>query len=320
MSQAWLERPEGGSSFALKFVSALALSVGRPLTRLLLYPIVFYFLLRRGPERRASRAYLARVLRREASLADVARHFHAFSAVTLDRVFLLTGNLAGFDISTHGLNALHRAMDGGRGVLLVGAHFGSFEALRVLGLQRPDATIRVVLDEGHSPMLSRILTNLNPTIARSIISPRKSGMTVALEIGDALRQGALVTMLADRARPGNPTVSVSFLGARADFPTAPWQIASALRVPVVLCLGIYRGANKYELHFEVLSEQLHFIRRERKQQLASIVQLFADRLEHYARLAPSNWFNFYDFWQPNNPVDRGPDAVERSITSERTQR
>jgi len=294
----------------------LALSVGRPLTRLLLYPIVLYFLLRRGPERRASRAYLARVLKRKVTLIDVARHFHAFSAVTLDRVFLLTGNLDNFDISIHGLDGLHRAMEGGRGVLLVGAHFGSFEALRVLGLQRPDVSIRVVLDEGHSPMLSRILANLNPTIAGNVISPRKSGMTVALEIGDALRQGALVTMLADRARPGNPTVEVKFLGSQTDLPTAPWQIASALRVPVVLCIGIYRGANKYELHFEVLSNQLHFSRRERKQQLTSVVQLFADRLAYFAKLAPNNWFNFYDFWQTNNCCDRHADALEHGIGRE----
>ena len=23
---------------------------------------------------------------------------------------------------------------------------------------------------------------------------------------------------------------------------------------------------------------------------------YAERLEHYARKAPDNWFNFYDFW------------------------
>jgi len=26
------------------------------------------------------------------------------------------------------------------------------------------------------------------------------------------------------------------------------------------------------------------------------MQRYAERLEHYARLAPYNWFNFYPFW------------------------
>jgi len=28
-----------------------------------------------------------------------------------------------------------------------------------------------------------------------------------------------------------------------------------------------------------------------------IIQRYADRLAHYARLAPYNWFNFYDYWE-----------------------
>ena len=28
------------------------------------------------------------------------------------------------------------------------------------------------------------------------------------------------------------------------------------------------------------------------------MQRYADRLAHYARSAPYNWFNFYDFWRP----------------------
>ena len=28
------------------------------------------------------------------------------------------------------------------------------------------------------------------------------------------------------------------------------------------------------------------------------MQCYAERLEHHARRAPDNWFNFYDFWAP----------------------
>jgi predicted LPLAT superfamily acyltransferase len=28
-----------------------------------------------------------------------------------------------------------------------------------------------------------------------------------------------------------------------------------------------------------------------------LFQRYADRLEHYCRVAPYNWFNFYDFWR-----------------------
>src|SRR5690606_5156948 len=101
--------------------------------------------------------------------------------------------------------------------------------------------------------------------------------------------------------------TVDFLGKPAQFPTGPWQIAAALKVPVVLCFGLYRGGNRYELHFEVFAETLRVERANREASLNAIIQRYADRLAHYTRGAPYNWFNFYDFWQNNSPpADGGP--------------
>ncbi len=306
MTNDWLRRPEGGSDLAMRLLAAVALGLGRTVARLVLPAIAVYFVLRRGPERRASREYLARALGREPSWFDVARHFHAFATVTLDRVFFLTESLWRFDLRLVGIDELHRAMDLGRGVLLIGAHVGSFEALRAASTLRPDVTVRVVLDAEHSPALSTILRQLNPRIAAGIINPRRDGTTVALEIAAALNQRALVTMLADRGRPGNATARVDFLGRPAEFPTAPWQIAAALHVPVVLCAGLYRGGNRYDLHFETITTRLEIDRKRRQLQLRDVVQDFANRLAALVRAAPYNWFNFYDFW--NEPAPGGPGA------------
>jgi len=305
MTAEWLERPEGGSTLALRLLKTAALTFGRTITRLVLLPVTAYFLIRREPERRASRAYLQRALGRTPTWLEVARHFHTFASVTLDRVYFLTDSLWRFDIRLVGLDELHRAMDLGRGVLLIGAHVGSFDALRAASTFRPDVTVRVVLDAEHSPALSAILKQLNPRLAAGIINPRQDGTAVALEIGQALGEGALVTMLGDRGRPGNVTTVVEFLGAPAEFPTAPWQIAAALHVPVVLCVGLYRGGNRYDLHFELISERLIADRRQRREQLQAIVQDFANRLAAQVRAAPYNWFNFYDFWN-STPLGRGP--------------
>jgi predicted LPLAT superfamily acyltransferase len=110
-------------------------------------------------------------------------------------------------------------------------------------------------------------------------------------------------MLADRGRPGNATACVDFLGSPAEFPTAPWQIAAALHVPVVLCAGLYRGGKRYDLHFEMVAERLEIDRARRRQQLRAVAQDFANRLATLIRVAPYNWFNFYDFW--NEPASGG---------------
>jgi hypothetical protein len=75
---------------------------------------------------------------------------------------------------------------------------------------------------------------------------------------------------------------------------------------VVLAFGLYRGGNRYDLAFESFSDGLHIPRAERAQALSALIRRYATRLEHYARLAPYNWFNFYDFW--NDPAAQPLDA------------
>jgi predicted LPLAT superfamily acyltransferase len=104
-------------------------------------------------------------------------------------------------------------------------------------------------------------------------------------------------------------VSAPFLGAPADFPAAPYLIASMLKLPVVLGFGIYRGGNRYELYFELFDADLTIERGRREPQLRAAAQRYAARLEHYLRIAPYNWFNFHDFWrraEPPRDVAPGP--------------
>jgi len=302
VKQQWIERPEGGSIHGLRLLRSVALLCGRTTTRILLYPITLYYLLRRGPERRASRNYLTRINGRPATLGQIARHLHCFAATILDRVYLLSERFRRFDIHPHGLDELRGAWNQQRGVLVFGSHLGSFDALRVFAELREDVQVRVVIDVEQNPAISEILNLLNPTLAASIINARQDGTITALAIKEALDEKALVTLLVDRARPGNQVVEVDFLGAPAPFPVAPWTLAAALRVPVVLCFGLYRGGNRYDFHFESFSDALVLERRGREAAVKDIVQRYADRLAHHARSAPYNWFNFYDFWHPQSNV------------------
>jgi len=304
MTMHWKHRPEGGGFFAIWVIRTIARRGGRFVARLCLFPITLYFVVMRGPERRASRAYLARVLAQRPGWFDVARHIHTFASTILDRVFLLGGELQRFDIDVVGLAALHAQLDRGRGVLVFGSHLGSFDALRVLASTRPDLKVRVVLDKAHNPAVTQLLDALNPGIARTVIDAGQDGPSIVLAIKQACDEGALVALLVDRARPGEPQVPAPFLDDPAPFPTAPWLIASVLQVPVVLAFGLYRGGKRYDLVFETFSEKITMARHNRAEVLAALVQTYAQRLQHYARLAPYNWFNFYDFWHADDATEQ----------------
>ncbi|HET8764100.1 MAG TPA: acyltransferase [Rhodanobacter sp.] len=310
----WREQPEGGGWFALWLIRALALHGGRRFGRMLLYPITLYFFLRRGAERRASRDYLTRVLGHPPRVLQMLRQFHAYAATTLDRIFLLAHGERGFDIRIDGLAALERCIDEGRGVLLVGSHQGSFEALRVVHARRPDLALRVVLDKAKTPAMTSLLEALAPDVGAAVIDAGQGGAGIVLAAAETCARGGIVALLGDRAGEHEAQRAVPLLGAPALLPVGPWRLAAALKVPVLLCFGVYLGGNRYRLVFEPFADTVVLPRAGSGAVLDALLARYAARLEHHARRAPYNWFNFHEFWaQPASaaPNTHGAQPCER---------
>jgi predicted LPLAT superfamily acyltransferase len=70
-----------------------------------------------------------------------------------------------------------------------------------------------------------------------------------------------------------------------------------LKRPVALMFGLYRGGNRYDVHFERLADLSRVERSQRDRAVEEPLKRYAGRLEHYCREAPYNWFNFYDYWR-----------------------
>ena len=290
----WQEHQERGNTFALRALRFAALRLGRRVIRPVLYPVALYFTLTSAATRRVSREFLARVLPHPPRFRDVLRHVFSFASISLDRVFLLT-NAYPFKVTDHyGPGCLDIARQ--RGALLFLSHFGSFEVMRVGAVRRHELPLRIVLDVNIGRRFMAALAELNPEVAAGIIDSSNRGVDLVLKVREALDARSIVGLMVDRTRPGDRTVTVNFLGGTAEFPTGPWLLAAALKVPVMLVFGIWRGGDRYEAHVQLLSEKVELPRANRDAAVTRLVQEYADRLATQVRGAPYNWLNFFDFW------------------------
>jgi predicted LPLAT superfamily acyltransferase len=290
----WASLPERGTPLSLRVIAWIAIHIGRWGARLLLYPITLYFVITAHAARRTSYEYLKRLHGKPVHWGHVFCHFHCFAATILDRVYLLRGKFERFRVTVHGKEILHRQIESSIGSILLGSHLGSFEMLRALGVMQRSVPLKVLMDTVHNQNISRFFDALNPTVAETVIAPDRPDTLIRVK--ENLDAGCFIGMLGDRVSGGDKTTPCQFLNARATFPAGPALLAATMRCPVILFFGLYRGGNSYEIYFEHFADQITLDRDHRAKDIQLWMQRYAERLEHYARLAPYNWFNFYPFW------------------------
>ncbi len=296
----WRHIPEAGTVLGIRLLVLLARTFGRRIAGWFLYLVALYYAIVRGPARRASRDYLRRV-GQPGTFGNVVRHLHTFARVSLDRLFFFTGRWEPFRFEQRNHDQLVQAARAGRGVLLLGAHLGSFEVMRSRAKEF-GVPINAVADYSNAERVNRVARSLAPDVETRLISLADDSLAAMLAIRAAIGRGELVAMLGDR--PGATSdaarvVRAPFLGADAAFPAGPWLLAHTLRCPVYFVAGVFTAPNHYALHFELLADEVRLDRKDRAGSLAGYVRAYAAMLEAHVRSAPMNWFNFYDFWSPS---------------------
>jgi predicted LPLAT superfamily acyltransferase len=286
----WRREPERSHRLALRLMRWAALALGRRAARVLLHPISAYFLAFAPRARRASAGYLARVLGRPPAPGERYRHFHSFAATVLDRVYLLHERFELFDIALHGDAVLQAELARGAGALLLGAHLGSFEALRAPGRRATGLRVAMVMYEDNARMLNEALAALGAAARQDVITLGR--LDSMLRVREFLAGGGIAGMLGDRGLDDEDVRAVPFLGAPARFPLGPLRMAAMLRRRVLFMAGLYLGGNRYALHFEPLAD----FGAEPRPSPEGALEAYVACLERHCRAAPYNWFNFYDFW------------------------
>lgn len=287
---AWKAKAERGSAWLIHLITWLARSAGRPFCRVLLYPIVLYFVATDAIARRASREFLGVAQGRPARWADVFAHLHCFAATLLDRVYMAAGEFDRFQVTVEGQGLVREALKAGKGCVLLGSHLGSFDLMMLANQALSDQPIAALMHVDPRSRLRRIV-GIDDSRLHIIALGRPDSFLRAYGV---LENGGVVAALADRV-DGAAHLDSHFFGRPAAFPVGPHILAARAGAPVLMCFGVYEGGANYRIEF--VSFDAAVPPASRGSALQPVVDRYASLLEQYARRYPTNWFNFYPYWE-----------------------
>jgi len=274
--------------------------------RILLGPIALYFWLAAADARRASRDYLAtlwrfpggqEVLGRPPGRLTELRHIREFAVNILDRVLVWGGAFQEIQFEHSGSEHLFRLAREKRGGILLGSHLGSFDLMQLLATEH-HLVVNVLTFTAHSERITAFLRALDPQSRLRVIQMDPSSMRTAFEVRACLKRGEFVGMLADRLPPGrnNHAAARAFLGRGALWSLQPFRLAAVLGAPLLVASCVRRGEDCYRAEVVPLYPGGILPRGEREAHAQQWLSRFVAHVERTCLEAPTQWFNFYDFW------------------------
>ncbi|HXJ84645.1 MAG TPA: lysophospholipid acyltransferase family protein [Candidatus Methylomirabilis sp.] len=175
----------------------------------------------------------------------------------------------------------------GAGLISLTAHVGNWEMAGRLLAGRSARPTHVVVAEEEALQLERWLRRDGDGV-RFVTRTRP---TVSLELVAALRRGEVVAVQGDRALGTRGDVLVPFFGHLAPFPLGPFVLARAVGMPMLPAFCLLEADYRYTVR---VVEPLAVARGGEEEAARAWVAV----LENVVREYPTQWFNFFDVWNP----------------------
>ena len=216
-----------------------------------------------------------------------------FGQVVVDKFAMYAGKK--FEVEIENYNEFLDRAAKEEGFMQLSAHIGNYEiAGYTLVCENKRLNALVFAGEKESVMRNRGKMFADTNISMIAISPDMSHL---FEIDQALKDGEIVSMPADRINGSHKFIEHDFLGAKAKFPLGPFSVAT-LRSLDVLAVNVMKTSLKgYKIFVTPL---LYDKTASRQEQIKQLSEAYVSELEKRVRQYPTQWYNYFEFWNKND--------------------
>lgn len=213
-----------------------------------------------------------------------------FAQVVIDRFAMYAGKHFHFDIE--GYDHFLRLSQQPEAFVQLSSHIGNYElAGYTLASHEKPLNALVYYGEKQTVMENRTAMFSDKNIR---MIPVKGDMSHLFVIDQVLQRGEILSMPADRIFGSQKSVRVQLLGAEAHLPQGPFSVAS-MRGLDVLAVNVMKCST---LGYRIYVKPLDYDKQApRQQQIEQLAQGFAVELERMLKLYPTQWYNYFEYWQ-----------------------
>ena len=263
----------------------------------LLSGVAFHYLLFDVDARRRAMAYVRRRFPNAGLFGNVNAVYRIFinqGQHLIDHYASLSGAVH-FDLRLESKDIINKIGSAREGCILLTSHVGNWQ-IAMPAFSQINKKIYLVMRPEDNRAVANSLGVDRESSQIKLISP-EGDFGGAIEIVQAIQDGAIVSMMGDR-RYGFDSVRVpSFLGAAASFPYGAFHIAAVCKVPVVVFLSAKTGPQQYTVSISRLIYPAYKEGRRKKDQVVDWVQEYTSDLEEFVLKYPYQCFIFNDVWK-----------------------
>jgi KDO2-lipid IV(A) lauroyltransferase len=198
----------------------------------------------------------------------------------------------GFDriCTVEGLEHVQHLLERRKGLLLLSAHFGSWELSSAIALHL-GAPLHIIVRPLDDMVLDRLVETRRQRFGSHII-PKGNALGQSLAV---LRRGEVVGVLMDQSSLRHEGVQVEFFGIKTYTSKGPALLAMRAHCPVVGLFLIREAPGQHRL---ILTGEIPVCRTGNVQRdIEETTRLFNQVIEAYIRRYPDHWFWLHRRWK-----------------------
>ena len=220
-----------------------------------------------------------------ATFRNLGEHLIDFS-----RMRRLTPDTFSSVCTIEGLERVEQLLARRAGLLMLSAHFGSWELASAIAL-RLTSRMHVIVRPLDNPTLARLVDAYRRYSGYHAI-PKNQALSASLK---ALRRGEIIGLLMDQSSLRHEGIPVPFFGTDAYTSIGPALMALRAGCPVIGVFLVRQGPGKHRL---VFSDEIPIQRSGNlRQDIADNTRRFNQLIESYVRAYPDHWFWLHRRWK-----------------------